>query len=89
MDAAAKYSDPRSYSKIGRVRTALIYPLDGHRIDDALPTSVRFLLYKLVMRRESWGYVSLAFIREQSDRQLTFQAGNRELECPAQAQSAL
>jgi hypothetical protein len=46
-----EYSDPRPDSKIGRVRTALIYLLDQHRRDGALPTSVRFLFYELVMQR--------------------------------------
>ena len=45
------YSDPRPDSKIGKVRTALIHLLDQHRRDGALPTSVRFLFYELVMRR--------------------------------------
>jgi hypothetical protein len=45
------YSDPRPDSKIGKVRTALIYLLDRHRRDGALPTSVRFLFYELVMQR--------------------------------------
>jgi hypothetical protein len=45
------YSDPRPNSKIGRVRTALIYLIEQHRNDDALPTSVRFLFYELVMQR--------------------------------------
>jgi hypothetical protein len=35
----AEYSDPRPDSKIGKVRTALIYLLDQHRSDGALPTS--------------------------------------------------
>jgi hypothetical protein len=46
-----EYSDPRPDSKIGRVRIALIYLLDQHRRDGALPTSVRFLFYELVMQR--------------------------------------
>jgi hypothetical protein len=46
-----EYADPRPDSKIGRVRTALIYLLDQHRRDRALPTSVRFLFYELVMQR--------------------------------------
>jgi hypothetical protein len=45
------YFDPRPDSKIGRVRTALIHLLDQHRADGALPTSVRFLFYELVMQR--------------------------------------
>jgi hypothetical protein len=45
------YSDPRPESKIGRVRTALIYLIEQHRNDGALPTSVRFLFYELVMQR--------------------------------------
>ena len=51
MDATATYSDPRPESKIGKVRSAVMYLLDGHRIDGALPTSVRFLFYELVMQR--------------------------------------
>jgi hypothetical protein len=46
-----EYVDPRPNSKIGKVRIALMYLLDQHRLDDALPTSVRFLFYELVMRR--------------------------------------
>jgi hypothetical protein len=45
------YSDPRPESKIGRVRTALMYLIEQHRNDGALPTSVRFLFYELVMQR--------------------------------------
>jgi hypothetical protein len=45
------YLDPRPNSKLGKVRTALMYLLDEHRRDGALPTSVRFLFYELVMRR--------------------------------------
>jgi hypothetical protein len=45
------YSDPRPDTKIGRVRSALIYLLDQHRAGGALPTSVRFLFYELVMQR--------------------------------------
>jgi hypothetical protein len=45
------YADPRPASKIGKVRVALMYLMDEHRRDDALPTSVRFLFYELVMRR--------------------------------------
>lgn len=45
-----RYTDPRPNSKIGRLRTELMYLLDGHRRDDALPTSVRFLFYELVAR---------------------------------------
>jgi hypothetical protein len=44
------YSDPRPDS-IGKVRTALMYLLDQHRLDGAIPTSVRFLFYELVMQR--------------------------------------
>jgi hypothetical protein len=47
----AAYSDPRPDSKIGRLRTALMYLIDEHRRDGALPTSVRFLFYELVARR--------------------------------------
>jgi hypothetical protein len=43
-----RYRDPRPNSKIGKVRIALKDLLDGHRRDDALPTSVRFLFYELV-----------------------------------------
>jgi hypothetical protein len=46
----AQYNDPRPNTKIGRLRIALMYLLDGHRRDDALPTSVRFLFYELVAR---------------------------------------
>src|SRR5262245_23269138 len=46
----ASYSDPRPGSKIGRLRTALMYLIDEHRRDGALPTSVRFLFYELVTR---------------------------------------
>jgi hypothetical protein len=45
------YSDPRPESKIGKVRTALMYLMAQHRADGALPTSVRFLFYELVMQR--------------------------------------
>jgi hypothetical protein len=45
------YIDPRPNSKIGRLRTALVYLLDGHERDGALPTSVRFLFYELVAQR--------------------------------------
>jgi hypothetical protein len=45
------YSDPRPKSKIGKVRTALMYLVEQHRRDGALPTSVRFLFYELVMQR--------------------------------------
>jgi len=45
------YVDPRPRSKIGKVRTALMALLDQHRRDGALPTSVRFLFYELVMQR--------------------------------------
>jgi hypothetical protein len=45
------YNDPRPGSKIGRLRTALMYLLDEHRRDGALPTSVRFLFYELVARK--------------------------------------
>ena len=45
------YSDPRPESKIGRVRTALMHLIEQHRNDGALPTSVRFLFYELVMQR--------------------------------------
>ena len=34
-----------------RVRTALMYLIEQHRNDGALPTSVRFLFYELVMQR--------------------------------------
>ncbi len=44
------YSDPRPGSKIGRLRTALMYLVEEHRRDGALPTSVRFLFYELVAR---------------------------------------
>jgi hypothetical protein len=37
-----EYADPRPDSKIGRVRTALIYLLDQHRRDGALPTASGF-----------------------------------------------
>ncbi len=47
---AVAYSDPRPDSKIGRVRTQLMYLHDEHRRDGALPTSVRFLFYELVAR---------------------------------------
>jgi hypothetical protein len=47
----APYADPRPDSKIGKVRIALVYLLDRHRDDGALPTSVRFLFYELVMQR--------------------------------------
>lgn len=46
----ADYTDPRPSSKIGGLRTELMYLLDGHRRDGALPTSVRFLFYELVAR---------------------------------------
>jgi hypothetical protein len=36
-------SRTRPESKIGRVRTALMYLIEQHRRDGALPTSVRFL----------------------------------------------
>jgi len=45
------YFDPRPDTKIGRVRLALMHLLDRHRADGALPTSVRFLFYELVMQR--------------------------------------
>jgi hypothetical protein len=45
------YVDSRPTSHIGKVRIALISLLDQHRQDGALPTSVRFLFYELVMRR--------------------------------------
>ena len=45
------YIDPRPASKIGRLRTALMYLMEEHRSDGALPTSVRFLFYELVARR--------------------------------------
>ena len=45
------YADPRPNSKIGRIRTALMYLVDEHRRDGMLPTSVRFLFYELVMKR--------------------------------------
>ena len=35
------YRDPRPHTKIGQVRTALMYLLDQRRRDGALPTSVR------------------------------------------------
>jgi hypothetical protein len=44
------HSDLRPYSKIGRLRTALMYLMGEHRRDGALPTSVRFLFYELVAR---------------------------------------
>ena len=44
------YIDPRPASKIGRLRTALMYLMEEHRSDGALPTSVRFLFYELVAR---------------------------------------
>jgi hypothetical protein len=47
----ASYVDPRPASKIGKVRTDLMYLLDGHHRDGALPTSVRFLFYELVARK--------------------------------------
>jgi hypothetical protein len=46
-----EYCDPRPKTKVGKVRTALMYLLDQHRGDGALPTSVRFLFYELVMQR--------------------------------------
>jgi hypothetical protein len=45
------YDDPRPRSKIGRLRTQLMYLMDEHRRDGALPTSVRFLFYELVARK--------------------------------------
>jgi hypothetical protein len=48
--AETTYSDPRPASKIGRLRTALMYLIEEHRSDGALPTSVRFLFYELVAR---------------------------------------
>jgi hypothetical protein len=51
MTELAPYSDPRPNSKIGSLRTALMYLIEEHRRDDALPTSVRFLFYELVARR--------------------------------------
>jgi hypothetical protein len=45
------YLDPRPDSKIGKVRTKLMYLMDEHRRDGALPTSVRFLFYELVSQR--------------------------------------
>jgi hypothetical protein len=45
------YCDPRPDSKIGKVRTKLMYLMDQHCRDDALPTSVRFLFYELVAQR--------------------------------------
>lgn len=45
------YRDPRPDTNLGRVRTALMYLMDQHRRDGALPTSVRFLFYELVMQR--------------------------------------
>jgi hypothetical protein len=48
--ALSAYSDPRPESKIGRLRTALMYLIDEHRRDGALPTSVRFLFYELIAR---------------------------------------
>jgi hypothetical protein len=47
----AAYQDPRPESKQGRVRIALMRLLEQHGQDDALPTSVRFLFYELVMQR--------------------------------------
>jgi hypothetical protein len=47
----APYRDPSPDSNRGKVRTALMYLLDQHRRDGALPTSVRFLFYELVTRR--------------------------------------
>ena len=44
------YIDPRPKSGIGRLRTALMYLMEEHRNDGALPTSVRFLFYELVAR---------------------------------------
>jgi hypothetical protein len=41
------YSDPPPSSKLGRLRTALMYLMEEHRRDGALPTSVRFLFYEL------------------------------------------
>jgi hypothetical protein len=46
----APYSDPRPKSKIGGLRTALMYLIEEHPRDGALPTSVRFLFYELVAR---------------------------------------
>jgi hypothetical protein len=43
--------DPRPDSKIGKVRIALMDLIEEHRRDGALPTSVRFLFYELVMKR--------------------------------------
>jgi hypothetical protein len=51
MSLETTYIDPRPASKIGRLRTALMYLMEEHRLDDALPTSVRFLFYELVTRR--------------------------------------
>jgi hypothetical protein len=48
--AEMSYADPRPGSKIGRLRTALMYLIEEHRRDGALPTSVRFLFYELVAR---------------------------------------
>jgi hypothetical protein len=45
------YSDPRPNSKRGKVRVALMRLISEHDRDGALPTSVRFLFYELVMRR--------------------------------------
>jgi hypothetical protein len=36
------YSDSRPESKIGRVRTALMYLIEQHRLDDALAPNGRF-----------------------------------------------
>jgi hypothetical protein len=48
--ASAPYRDSRPESKIGHLRAALMYLIDEHRRDGALPTSVRFLFYELVAR---------------------------------------
>jgi hypothetical protein len=50
MYAIDDYQDPRPDSKLGRVRIALMRLLAEHRRDGALPTSVRFLFYELVMQ---------------------------------------
>jgi hypothetical protein len=50
-ESAIDYSDPRPESKIGKVRTALMHLMEQHRSAGALPTSVRFLFYELVMQR--------------------------------------
>ena len=44
------YIDPRPKTALGKLRTALMYLLDDHRLDGTVPTSVRFCFYELVAK---------------------------------------